>query len=46
MDVNSSSFNEPQPDAYAESITKLSHQIGPSIILLGQTDIGREVAPG
>lgn len=37
MDVNSSSVNEPQPDAYVEIITKLSHQIGSSIVLLGQT---------
>jgi electron transfer flavoprotein alpha subunit len=43
--VNSSSFTESHPDVYVTIITKVSQQIGPSIILFGHTDIGREVAP-
>jgi len=43
--INGSSLSEPHPDVYVAILTELSHQIGPSIILFGHTDIGREVAP-
>ncbi len=43
--VNNSSLGESHPDVYVAILAELSHQIGPSIILFGHTDIGREVAP-
>lgn len=43
--VDSASFSEFHPDYYTAIIAKVCRQIVPSIILLGQTDIGRDVAP-
>jgi len=43
--VDNSSCSESHPDIYVAILTELSHQIRPSIILFGHTDIGREVAP-
>jgi electron transfer flavoprotein alpha subunit len=43
--VNGPSLSESHPDVYVAILTELSYQIGPSIILFGHTDIGREVAP-
>ncbi|GAG34811.1 unnamed protein product, partial [marine sediment metagenome] len=38
-------FSESHPERYAAIITNVCKQIAPSIILLGQTDMGRDVAP-
>jgi electron transfer flavoprotein alpha subunit len=43
--VDSSSFAESHPDFYVATVTKVCQQISASVILLGQTDMGRDVAP-
>jgi electron transfer flavoprotein alpha subunit len=43
--VQSSSFKEQHPEHYAAIITKVCRELMPSIVLLGHTDIGRDVAP-
>jgi len=43
--VQGTFFSELNPDNYAAIIVKVCQQITPSVILLGQTDIGRDVAP-
>lgn len=43
--VDSASFSEFHPEYYTAIMAKVCQQIAPSIILLGQTDIGRDVAP-
>jgi electron transfer flavoprotein alpha subunit len=43
--VDSTPFSEFHPDSYTVIIAKVCQQIAPSVILLGQTDIGRDVAP-
>ncbi len=43
--INGSPLGESHPELYVALLTELSNQIRPSIILLGHTDIGREVAP-
>jgi electron transfer flavoprotein alpha subunit len=43
--IDSASFSEFHPDYYTAIMAKVCQQIVPSIILLGQTDIGRDVAP-
>lgn len=43
--VDAPSFAETNPDIYATVVTEVCRQITPSIVLLGHTDIGREIAP-
>jgi len=43
--VNGSPFAESHPDLYVAIITEVCKQITPSIILLGHTEMGRDVAP-
>ena len=43
--VDSASFSDFHPDYYTAIMAKVCQQFVPSIILLGQTDIGRDVAP-
>jgi electron transfer flavoprotein alpha subunit len=43
--VDSSPFAEPHPDLHVAIIAEVCQQIAPFIILLGQTDIGRDIAP-
>jgi electron transfer flavoprotein alpha subunit len=43
--VNASPFAESHPDLYVALITEACLQVAPSIILLGHTEMGREVAP-
>lgn len=38
-------FAESHPDIYTAVIAKVCQQSGPSIVLMGQTDMGRDVAP-
>lgn len=38
-------FAETHPDHYVAIMMNACHQIAPSIILMGQTDMGRDVAP-
>ena len=43
--VDNTSFSSFHPDYYTAIMAKVCEQIEPSIILFGQTDIGRDVAP-
>jgi electron transfer flavoprotein alpha subunit len=43
--VDSSSSAEPHPDRHVAIIAEVCQQVAPFIILLGQTDIGRDIAP-
>ncbi len=43
--VDGAPFAESHPERYVVVITKACQQIAPSIILLGQTDMGRDIAP-
>jgi len=43
--VDSSPFVEPNPDPRVAIIAEVCQQIAPFIILLGQTDMGRDIAP-
>jgi electron transfer flavoprotein alpha subunit len=43
--VDSTSFSEFHPDYYTVILAKVCQRIAPSVILIGQTDIGRDVAP-
>jgi electron transfer flavoprotein alpha subunit len=43
--VDSSPFAEPNPDLYVAIIAEVCQQTAPFIILLGQTDIGRDISP-
>lgn len=43
--VDGAPFAESHPERYVAVITKACQQIAPSIILLGQTDMGRDIAP-
>lgn len=43
--VDSAPFAESYPERYVAIIAGASQQIAPSIILLGQTDMGRDLAP-
>lgn len=43
--VNSSPFTESSPEAYLDLITDVCQRIKPWIILLGQNDMGRDIAP-
>ena len=43
--VDNTSFSSFHPDYYTAIMAKVCQQIVPSIILFGQTDIGRDVAP-
>ncbi|MDO8491478.1 MAG: electron transfer flavoprotein subunit alpha/FixB family protein [Dehalococcoidia bacterium] len=36
---------EYNPDSYAAAATKVAKQLSPSILLMGQTDMGRDLAP-
>jgi electron transfer flavoprotein alpha subunit len=45
IDIDSSSFTGPHPDLYVAIIAQVCQQVAPSIVLLGQTDMGRDVAP-
>jgi electron transfer flavoprotein alpha subunit len=38
-------FAEPHPDLYVAILAQVCQQVAPVIVLLGQTDIGRDVAP-
>jgi electron transfer flavoprotein alpha subunit len=38
-------FAEPHPDLYVAIIAEVCQQVAPFIVLFGQTDIGRDVAP-
>lgn len=43
--VDGSLFAEPHPDLYVAIIAEVCQQVAPFIVLFGQTDIGRDVAP-
>ncbi len=43
--VDDAPFAESHPERYAAIIINACQQIAPSIILLGQTDMGRDIAP-
>ncbi len=43
--VDNTSFSSFHPDYYTGIMAKVCQQIVPSVILFGQTDIGRDVAP-
>jgi electron transfer flavoprotein alpha subunit len=43
--VDNTSFSSFHPDYYTAIMAKVCQQIVPSVILFGQTDIGRDVAP-
>lgn len=43
--VNGSPFDECHPDLYISIFAKACQQITPSILLLGHTEMGREIAP-
>jgi len=43
--VDDAPFAESHPDRYVAIITQACQQVAPSIILLGQTDMGRDIAP-
>ena len=43
--VDSASFSDFHPDYYTAIMAQVCQQFVPSVILLGQTDIGRDVAP-
>lgn len=43
--IDDAQFKEYQPDAYLSALEKAAKQIKPPIIILGQTDSGRELAP-
>ncbi|GAI58089.1 unnamed protein product, partial [marine sediment metagenome] len=43
--VDDAPFAESNPERYAAIIINACQQIAPSIILLGQTDMGRDIAP-
>ncbi|OIP92970.1 MAG: hypothetical protein AUK24_00790 [Syntrophaceae bacterium CG2_30_49_12] len=43
--VSNSPLDSYNSDAYTEAITNVCHQVNPSIVLLGQTDMGRDLAP-
>jgi electron transfer flavoprotein alpha subunit len=43
--VDNTSFSSFHPDYYTAIMAKICQQIVPSVILFGQTDIGRDVAP-
>ena len=43
--VNGPPFAESSPDLYVSIITEVCHQVVPSIILFGHTEMGRDVAP-
>lgn len=38
-------FEESEPEHYVRVITKICSQLDPRIVLFGQTDMGREIAP-
>lgn len=43
--VNGSPFSESLPETYVLTVTDVCTQINPLLILLGQTDMGREIGP-
>jgi electron transfer flavoprotein alpha subunit len=43
--VDGSLLAEPHPDLYVAMIAKVCQQVAPFIVLFGQTDVGRDVAP-
>lgn len=43
--IDSSSWAEPHPDLYLDIFAQVCQQLTPEIVLLGQTDMGRDVAP-
>ena len=43
--IDGSPFAEPHPDLYVAILAQVCQQVAPSIVLLGQTDMGRDVAP-
>jgi electron transfer flavoprotein alpha subunit len=44
--LDAPSFIESSPDYHTAIIAKACREIGPSVVLFGQTDMGRDVAPG
>ena len=43
--IDGSLFVEPHPDLYVAIFAQVCQQVAPGIVLLGQTDMGRDVAP-
>jgi electron transfer flavoprotein alpha subunit len=43
--INSQSWAGPHPDFYLDVFAQVCQQLKPGIVLLGQTDMGRDVAP-
>jgi electron transfer flavoprotein alpha subunit len=43
--IDSPDFKDYQPDAYLLALEKFAGQVKPAIIIMGQTDTGRELAP-
>jgi electron transfer flavoprotein alpha subunit len=43
--IDGSPFAESHPDLYVTILAQVCQQVAPSIVLLGQTDMGRDVAP-
>lgn len=43
--INGSSVAEPHPEFYVAMFAQVCQELTPSIVLLGQTDMGRDVAP-
>jgi len=43
--IDNPSFDESHPDFYVAIIAQVCQQVAPAIVLLGQTDMGRDVAP-
>ena len=43
--IDGAPFSESEPERYVAIIAGASQQISPSIIILGQTDMGRDLAP-